>query len=1048
MARHVVHPPNVVVRIQWTSDSLGGNMRVFPLLCPVAVLLWSSRLSGFAADASATADMVPSKAVAQAAEVPYGTGNWDAQTFGNHRAVLAVGQAADAVWAHIPWRRRDVRPETKNIILIETDTGNQITNLARLAIASDFGDLVFQAPRAGTYYAYYLPSVARGRNYPSVSYQPPQNTASPEWVARNGLKSDAPAPSALDRFPRARVVEFQAIDQFNSFYPMEVCATDAELRQLLAAHPGSPFLLFPEDRMLPIRMTDRLPLKWIQEGPKSEFAGAAAPGEFYAFQVGVYAVSSDLDDVAVHFSVLQSAKDRAFIPSSSLRCINTGGTNWNGVAFAKRVAVAKGQVQALWCGVQVPENFAPGVYEGTVTIQPASLPAQTVKLSLTVAGKSLLDHGDGEPARQSRLRWLDSTLAQDDEVVKPYVPLKVADHTIAILGREMTVAASGLPAQVVSHFSPEGTELETTGSSLLAAPMELIAEAATGQRLIWTNQSCTFTKQNGGAAEWTAQSTAGPLLLEVHGRMEFDGFVRYQTTISAGQSVELADVSLRLPMLKTRARYIMGLGLQGSQCPTSFDWTWDVKKHQDSAWLGGVGAGLQFKLKDENYEPPLLTNFYEDKPLNMPPSWFNGGRGGISLRTANEAVIVNCFGGRRRLEAGQKLHFDFDLMLTPFKPLNTQAQWSTRFFHSYQPVADVVRSGANTVNIHHANDANPYINYPYLHVNQMRTYVAEAHRQKLKVKIYDTMRELSNHAAELFALRSLGDEIFPAGKGGGDAWLQEHLGTNYMPGWFVPQWKDAAIIDKGSTRWDNYYVEGLAWLVKNVGIDGLYIDDLAYDRTTMKRVRKVLDRGNPGALIDFHSANQFDPNDGFGSCANVYLEHFPYLDRLWFGEYFKPDSPPDFWLVEMSGIPFGLMGEMLQDGGNRWRGMLYGMTSRIPYDGNDPSPIWKVWDQFKIQDSRMMGYWSPRCPVKTGSTNILATVYVGRGRSLISIASWAAADEPVRLSFDWQALGLDPTKTVLTAPEIAGFQPAAHFKPGDSIPVPKGKGWLLYVEPE
>ena len=73
---------------------------------------------------------------------------------------------------------------------------------------------------------------------------------------------------------------------------------------------------------------------------------------------------------------------------------------------------------------------------------------------------------------------------------------------------------------------------------------------------------------------------------------------------------------------------------------------------------------------------------------------------------------------------------------------------------------------------------------------------------------------------------------------------------------------------------------------------------------------------------------------------------------------------------------------------------------------------------------------------------------MGRDRSLISIASWAEKDEPVRLTFDWQALGLDPDKAVLTAPEIAGFQAAARFKPTDPIPVPKGKGWLLYVAPE
>ncbi len=70
------------------------------------------------------------------------------------------------------------------------------------------------------------------------------------------------------------------------------------------------------------------------------------------------------------------------------------------------------------------------------------------------------------------------------------------------------------------------------------------------------------------------------------------------------------------------------------------------------------------------------------------------------------------------------------------------------------------------------------------------------------------------------------------------------------------------------------------------------------------------------------------------SSANLYLEHFPFLNRLWFGEYFDYDAKADYWLVELSGIPFGLMGEMLEKGGNPWRGMTFGMTNRMPWSGD------------------------------------------------------------------------------------------------------------------
>ena len=253
------------------------------------------------------------------------------------------------------------------------------------------------------------------------------------------------------------------------------------------------------------------------------------------------------------------------------------------------------------------------------------------------------------------------------------------------------------------------------------------------------------------------------------------------------------------------------------------------------------------------------------------------------------------------------------------------------------------------------------------------------------------------------------------------------------------------------SRWHNYYIEGLDWVARNVGIDGLYLDDVAFDRTTMKRVRKVLDRRRPGSLIDLHSANQYNVRDGFASSANLYLEHFPFLNRLWFGEYFDYNgSGADYWLGELSGIPFGLMGEMLQDGGNAWRGMVFGMTSRLPWAG-DPRPLWKVWDEFGIDTAEMAGWWVETNPVKPGNAEVLATSYVKRNEEagnsvLVALASWAKDPVEVRLAIDWKKLGLDPKRAVLSAPAIDKFQEAAEFKPGGAIRVEPGKGWLLVLK--
>jgi hypothetical protein len=269
--------------------------------------------------------------------------------------------------------------------------------------------------------------------------------------------------------------------------------------------------------------------------------------------------------------------------------------------------------------------------------------------------------------------------------------------------------------------------------------------------------------------------------------------------------------------------------------------------------------------------------------------------------------------------------------------------------------------------------------------------------------------------------------------------------SGYVPAWHTPLGNgrvDAAIATTGLSRWHNYYLEGLSWLIRNVGIDGLYLDGIGYDREIMKRVRKVMQREGRGCLIDFHSGNNYHPDYGLNNCANEYLELFPCIDSLWFGEGFDYNEPPDYWLVEIAGIPYGLFGEMLQGGGNPWRGMLFGMTSRLGW-GGDPRPIWKLWDEFGIQTAKMSGFWDQRCPVQTGREDVLATAYLKPGKTLISLASWATNNVRTRLQMDYPAVGLNPEKATFYAPPIRSFQPEALFRPGDEIPVAPGRGWLL-----
>ena len=200
----------------------------------------------------------PAGAVAvQDSDVPYGIGSWDADAFGNHRAVIRVSAPAGAVFVHIPWRRPDAKPEDRHLIVVDGQSGGRILNVERIRVTREYGDLVFEAPSAGDYFVYYLPNTGTGRaNYPTVTYPAPQPTADPEWLTQHGLDGRNARTWTPGSMPAATVVEFQAIDPLHSFFPMQVVATQGEVADLLARQPAAPFFVFAEDRTRPIKMAD------------------------------------------------------------------------------------------------------------------------------------------------------------------------------------------------------------------------------------------------------------------------------------------------------------------------------------------------------------------------------------------------------------------------------------------------------------------------------------------------------------------------------------------------------------------------------------------------------------------------------------------------------------------------------------------------------------------------------------------------------------------------------------------------------------------------
>jgi hypothetical protein len=952
---------------------------------------------------------------------------WNVDGFGNHRAVVAAKKSGhDAVLAELPWRRPDLRPETKKIIVVDAATGHEIKDVAIIDLSNERGTVAFRPETLpGIYYIYYLPYKFRASHGDARYGKPLNDYLVPEYEADAAWKKSVEENAAS--LPRAAVERFESRQEFDFFTPMGLIATDKEVRALQEKHPGD-FVVFPEDRAYPIRLQG-IPARWASTGEARDFEGFALRNEYYTWQIGVWASQKDLKHIKLIFSDLTNGSD--VIKATEITCFNEGGTNWDGQPIAFDVNVAKGNVQALWCGLQIPENAKTGSYKGKVRIEAEGSDAKEIGISIHVGKEVLADHGDGDLWRHSRLRWLNSTIGGDDMPVEPFEKMTLEGKKITATEKTLIIDDNGLPQNI-----------EINGLEVLAKPLSF--EVVTTKGAVgFKADNLKISQKADGRVEWTASSVQDGLKFDCFTYMEFDGYLRYRISLSADNEMIVNDIRLLATYTPAASEYFMGAGFKGGYRPTAFSWDW--KGPWDSYWIGGYKAGLHTEFRGGTYHGPLI-NDYKPAP---PKSWANDGKGRINVTGGlhREATVRASTGSN--IVSSEPIEFEFALLITPVKPLNTAKQFGQRYYHSLHENFDKAaeEDGVNIANIHHAQTLNPVINYPFIVRDSLINFIKREHLANRKVKLYYTIRELTTWAKEVYALKSLNHEIFVAGPGQGLPWYNEHLIDDYKPAWYTElpgQNNDAALVLNGFSRWINYYLEGLRWMFENYEIDGIYMDDVSFDRDVMKRIRKIIAKYRPGSLIDLHS------NTGYSiGPANQYTGFFAYVDRLWFGESFRYNQmTPDEWFVTFSGIPFGVMSEMLQDGGNRWLGMVYGATARHSWSyGNEfsPVPVWKIWYSFGIADAEMLGYWDENCPVKTDNPNVKATAYVRPDKTLISIGNFDAKDISVRLTIDWKRLGLDPAKVKIHAPQILNFQDGRILALNASIPVKGKQGYLLIL---
>ena len=784
---------------------------------------------------------------------------------------------------------------------------------------------------------------------------------------------------------------------------------------------------------------------------------SARRSEEYAFCIGISPVCDG--PVTLSFGDLCG---RTVIPADAFFSVNFGGRDYRGRPFFKEVTAHAKEVTYLWISLRVPED-ADGVYTGELTLCCKDDTAK-IPLCLTVEGDAR-EHGFAEPEKMTRLSWLDSDLACEGGITKEYCEPVLHGDTVSILGRDISIGAGAFPAGAVSRFD-KNIRVSEKKTPVLGT-VELRVTAEDGTVFSTAAGEAPRVEKYGDGYRFYARADLGVFDAAVTTEVEFDGWIGVRPVLTAKCDARIRDISLSYTLFPACDGMMMGLGQRGGACPADFSYHWTEETHSNALFVGGVNGGVRCEFRGEKFTEPFVNIYYRHRKYRMSESFANPQngtpRGVVSLHRDDDGAHVTAASGARTVRKGDVLDFGFDLLITPLKELDMNRRFRTRYYHAEDADPDTARHlGATHVIYHHAGHTNPYINYPFLTADRIRKAADAAHERGMGAKIYYTVREQSDKTCEIDPMMTLGDEIFPrpVGDQGSILWEEaedmrrftDRFGKDHIPAWQTDV--DMSVICDGQSRISNYYIEGLRWLCDKAGIDGIYIDDTAFDRYVMRRARRVLDANGRGAadgdgdraprLVDLHSWNHFCRHAGYANCLNLYLPLLPYIDSVWMGEAFDHlYMTKEFWLTELVPIPYGVPGELLisdRDATDtRYRGMLFGATFRMPWIKDDVSGLWQFIEETDLKNAEMWGFWNDESPVHCDRDDVSVTMYRHPDRLVLAAASWAKETVTARLSLDLEGYDLSRAKI----PAIRNFQDAAPFD--GTVTLERNKGLLIVL---
>lgn len=674
----------------------------------------------------------------------------------------------------------------------------------------------------------------------------------------------------------------------------------------------------------------------------------------------------------------------------AMTCFNAGLKGYDGIGKDTPIQLVKDQAKPLYFGIDLSKASF-DLYKGAIVIG-----RHKVKLLVKVTDDPVFNYGTENPQGLARLQWLNSDIGRDESVLKGFEPVAADKSALFLTGKKVAIGRDALIDNVQSFFNPSNIIVKEKQKELFFRPSSFEIK---GYKFKFYKQKISGDGRTGALY---AEGKTNGVKLEIGANVRYEGVFDYKVKVSAEKDIILDDIALNL--FFSCCTYNGGLGKTGGLFS---DVVYDWKAEPAAMYAGDVNCGARVLLKPS-------SEFYSGKPWD---TWQNFGLGTVQIAKCDEGAVFTASTGKMIMPAGTEKMFCFEIALTPFKAIDYISHFSNK---RTLPVGKkslaerleaLKEKGVNTVILSSGTTENATGTYPLLSDKALKEAVSVIHSNNMKAFVEFSSGSFPTAAAEYLPFLQIGNIVNGGAVKNGSA--------DTLP----------------RSSYENFYLEQLSFLSKRYNPDGVISHGAVLSAAGAERAKRIAERQGISRGLEI--------------CKEGALQK--YFDVLPFYDYIclpPANCKPDYMLIEMSSIPFGLTAAVCGGGCPPCLGMLYGINSVYGEGGELQDRIaeslYTLWDSFSIKDSRFYGYWDKKNPVSSDKKDIYISTFINKANLLAVIYNASGSSVEFDLGINAR-LGYTSKGKKIMQPAVLGLHWQKKINFNKPFRLKAHKGMILTV---